>query len=53
MDGESIGLDRRLFSPLKRAIKYTHPETQQDDALHATNYALQVGVRMYNAQSQY
>jgi hypothetical protein len=28
-----------------RTIKYTHPESQPDDALHATNYALMMAVR--------
>lgn len=28
-----------------RTIKYSHPATQQDDALHATNYALLLGIR--------
>jgi hypothetical protein len=32
-----------------RSVRYTHPETQPDDALHATNYALQVAVRDYYA----
>lgn len=41
------------YDDQQRAIKYTHPEIQQDDTLHATNYALLVGARMYNAQSQY
>ena len=37
----------------QRAIKYTHPETQQDDTLHATNYGLLVGLRRFNTQLQY
>jgi hypothetical protein len=28
-----------------RTIKYTHPETQPDDMLHSTNYALLMGTR--------
>jgi hypothetical protein len=28
-----------------RTIKYTHPESQPDDALHSTNYALLMAVR--------
>lgn len=31
----------------QRRIKYTHPETQPDDTLHATNYALLMGVRAH------
>lgn len=30
-----------------RSIKYTHPESQPDDALHATNYALHIGAQEY------
>ncbi len=32
-----------------RAIKYTHPQNQRDDALHATNYALWLGIRGHHA----
>jgi hypothetical protein len=32
-----------------RTVRYSHPQTQQDDALHATNYALLLGVAMYSA----
>jgi hypothetical protein len=35
------------YDDQQRTIKYTHPETQQDDALHATNYALLAGVFTY------
>lgn len=41
------------YDDQQRAIKYTHPETQQDDTLHATNYGLLLGTRMHNAQLQY
>ncbi|MEX2142016.1 MAG: phage terminase large subunit family protein [Pirellulales bacterium] len=34
-----------------RTIKYTHPDFQPDDALHATNYALLIALRGFN-QSQ-
>ena len=33
------------YDDYSRTIKYTHPETQQDDALHATNYAQLVALR--------
>jgi hypothetical protein len=32
------------YDDLNRTVKYSHPETQPDDALHATNYALQVAI---------
>ena len=35
------------YDDQQRAIKYVHPETQQDDALHATNYALLAGFRLH------
>lgn len=33
------------YDEYHRSIRYSHPETQPDDALHATNYALLVGIR--------
>lgn len=36
-----------------RAIRYTHPETQPDDALHACNYAHILAVRQFHGRSQY
>ena len=32
------------YDDINRTVKYSHPETQPDDALHATNYALQVAI---------
>jgi hypothetical protein len=37
------------YDDLNRTVKYTHPATQQDDALHATNYALLLATRAYQA----
>jgi hypothetical protein len=37
------------YDDISRAIKYTHPSTQPDDALHATNYALLIATRAFNA----
>lgn len=39
------------YDDQQRAIKYVHPETQQDDALHATNYALLAGYRLHQERS--
>ena len=36
-----------------RSIRYTHPETQPDDALHATNYAVQVAARVHYAAQRF
>ena len=37
------------YDDVQRAVKYTHPPNQQDDALHATNYALLLGTLAYHA----
>ena len=39
------------YDDLNRTVRYTHPQTQPDDSLHATNYALLMGVRIHNAAS--
>jgi hypothetical protein len=41
------------YDDQQRSIKYTHPETQQDDALHATNYALLLGAHTHNQRPSY
>ena len=38
------------YDDYSRTMKYTHPDSQLDDALHATNYALLVAIRHYHAQ---
>lgn len=40
------------YDDYHRTIRYTHPETQPDDALHATNYALLAGLRLAATRSQ-
>jgi hypothetical protein len=42
-----------VYDDAKRAIVYTHAETQHDDALHATNYALLLATRAHTAARQY
>ena len=37
------------FDPESRIIKYTTPETERDDALHATVYAESIGLRLASA----
>jgi len=34
----------------QRSGRFTHPETMPDDCLHATNYALLVGIRAFQGQ---
>jgi hypothetical protein len=41
------------YDDFQRSIKYTHPESQQDDALHATNYALLVAIQAHAARHVY
>ncbi len=36
-----------------RSIIYTHPETQRDDALHATNYGLLLAGRIVRGAQQF
>ena len=38
------------YDDYTRSVKYTHPSSQPDDALHATNYALLIAMRHFNAQ---
>jgi hypothetical protein len=40
------------FDDSTRRIRYIHPETMPDDALHATNYALLLGARMFEQMAQ-
>ena len=35
------------YDDINRTVKYSHPEPLQDDAMHATNYALLVAIRMF------
>ena len=38
------------YDDITRTVRYSHPETQQDDAMHATNYALLLAVRSFSAE---
>ncbi len=37
------------YDDLNRTVRYSHAQGQLDDALHATNYALALGVHMHGA----
>lgn len=39
------------YDDINRTIKYTHPDTQPDDALHATNYALLLALRTFSPRT--
>jgi hypothetical protein len=47
---DEFACETAVFDTDNRTLRYTHPETMQDDALHATNYALLLGVRHYHLQ---
>ena len=36
------------YDHINRSIRYSHPETRPDDAMHATNYALILAVRLFS-----
>lgn len=38
------------YDDVNRTVRYSHPTNQQDDALHATNYALLLSVELWNAE---
>ncbi len=35
------------YDDINRTVRYTKPENQRDDAMHATNYALLVAIRLF------
>jgi len=39
------------YDDINRTVRYSHPQTQPDDALHATNYALLLAIRRFNDAS--
>ncbi|MGE3808271.1 MAG: hypothetical protein AB7K24_26725 [Gemmataceae bacterium] len=43
---DEIACEVAEYDKFQRSIKFTHPETQPDDCLHATNYALLMGIRL-------
>jgi hypothetical protein len=36
------------YDDTNRTVSYSHPESQQDDAMHACNYALLVATYLHN-----
>jgi hypothetical protein len=41
------------YDDFNRSIKYSHPETQPDDCLHASNYALLIGTLAHAVRQRY
>jgi hypothetical protein len=37
------------YDDITRTVRYTHPDGMQDDAVHATNYALVVALRSFRS----
>jgi len=50
---DEFACETASYDDKMRRTKYTHPETQNDDALHATNYALLLATHAFNAASRY
>jgi len=44
---DEFACELAVYDDQMRSIKYTHPENQPDDALHACNYALLLGTRQF------
>jgi hypothetical protein len=47
---DELGCVVAVYDDVNRSVKFTHPPNQQDDAVHATNYALLVATRMFNSR---
>jgi hypothetical protein len=45
---DEFACELATFDDLNRTIRYTHPDNVQDDAMHAANYALLLGVRYFH-----
>lgn len=47
---EEFACEVAEYDDINRMVKYSHPETMQDDCLHATNYALTLAVYTHSAE---
>jgi len=47
---EDFTCETTSYDEQQRSIKYTHPETQPDDALHATNYLQLIALRYMSSR---
>jgi hypothetical protein len=45
---DEFAAETAVYDDATRTVKFSHPETQPDDALHATNYALLASVRWHH-----
>ncbi len=46
---DEIGCEVAEYDNSARSVKFSHPESQPDDALHALNYAMLFGSRLHNS----
>lgn len=46
---DEFACESAVYDDYHRTIKYVNPDTQPDDTLHATNYALLIATRAYHA----
>ena len=42
---DEFAVELAEYDDITRTVRYTHPDGMQDDAVHATNYALLVALR--------
>jgi hypothetical protein len=47
---EEFACEVAEYDDVNRMVRYSHPETMQDDCLHATNYALTLAVYTHSAE---
>ena len=48
---DEFACEQADYDDVNRTVKYFHPAGQQDDALHATNYAVLLGVYTFSPES--
>jgi hypothetical protein len=50
---DEFACETAVYDEINRTIRYMHPETMPDDALHATTYALLLAIREFSMRPQY
>lgn len=49
---EEFACEVAEYDDINRIVRYSHPETMQDDCLHATNYALTLAIYTHSAEQR-
>jgi hypothetical protein len=49
---EEFACEVAEYDDINRMVRYSHPETMQDDCLHATNYALTLAIYAHTARQR-